>query len=80
MTALEEIIFPDQWQSQILIRILMYAKVVYVSEIPDDIIEKMHMTPAHSIEDAIRKAKRILGKEDIKITAIPDGVSVIVKK
>ena len=48
--------------------------------IPDDIIEKMHMTPAHSIEDAIRKAKRILGKEDIKITAIPDGVSVIVKK
>ncbi len=71
---------PDQWQSQILIRILMYAKVVYVSEIPDDIIEKMHMTPAHSIEDAIRKAKRILGKEDIKITAIPDGVSVIVKK
>lgn len=53
---------------------------LWVSEIPDDIIEKMHMTPAHSIEDAIRKAKRILGKEDIKITAIPDGVSVIVKK
>lgn len=71
---------PDQWQSQILIRILMHAKVVYVSEMPDDIIEKMHMIPAHSIDDAIIKAKKILGKEDIKITAIPDGVSVIVKK
>ncbi len=71
---------PDQWQSQIFIRILMHAKVIYISEIPDDIVEKMHMIPAHSIKDAIGKAKKILGIDDIKITAIPDGVSVIVKK
>jgi hypothetical protein len=39
----------------------------------------MHMIPAESLEDAISKAKQIL--EDIEnpsITAIPDGVAVMV--
>jgi nickel-dependent lactate racemase len=36
------------------------------------------MIPAHSIEEAIKKADEILGKSDAKITVIPDGVSVIV--
>ena len=45
---------PDQWQSQILVRILQYARVIYVSEMPDDMIESMHMTPAHSWEDAMK--------------------------
>lgn len=69
---------PDQWQSQILLRILMKAKVIYVSNIPDDIVKKMHMIPAHSIDDAVAAAKKILAKENATITAIPDGVSVIV--
>ncbi len=71
---------PDQWQTQIMLRILMRATVIYVSEMPDDLVEKMHMVPAHSIDDAINKAKEILKKQDIKIVAIPDGVSVIVEK
>lgn len=70
----------DQWMGQILIRILMRAKVIYISEVSDEIVEKMHMIPAHSIDEAIKKAKEILGKEDISITAIPDGVSVVVRK
>ncbi|MBR5152187.1 MAG: nickel-dependent lactate racemase [Clostridia bacterium] len=70
---------PDQWMSQILIRILMRAKVVYVSEMEDTIIEKMHMIPAHSLEEAIQKAKKLSGKETPTITAIPDGVSVVVR-
>lgn len=70
---------PDQWQTQIMLRVLMHAHVVYVSEIDDETVKKMHMIPAHSIEDAIKKAKEILGKNDIKIVAIPDGVNVIVK-
>jgi hypothetical protein len=37
------------------------------------------MIPAHSLEEAITKAKTLLNKENIKITAIPDGVAVIVK-
>ena len=69
---------PDQWQTQILLRVLMHASVIYVSEMDDDTVEKMHMTPAHSISEAIEKAKAILKKDHVKIVAIPDGVSVIV--
>ena len=71
---------PDQWEAQILLRILMKAKVIYVSEMPDDMVEKMHMIPAHSIDEAIKKAKELLGKDNVTITAIPDGISVVVQK
>ena len=70
---------PDQWQTQILLRILGHASVVYVSEMPDDMVEKMHMIPAHSLAEAIEKAKGLAG-EGAKIAAIPDGVSVMVTK
>ena len=70
---------PDQWQTQILLRILGHASVVYVSEMPDDVVEKMHMIPAHSLAEAIEKAKGMVG-EAAKIAAIPDGVSVMVTK
>ncbi len=71
---------PDQWQTQVFIRVLMKAKVIYISDMPDEIIEEMHMIPAHSIESALKMAKDILKKEDIKIAAIPDGVSVMVRE
>lgn len=71
---------PDQWQTQIMLRILLKKTVIYISEIPDNIVEEMHMIPAHSIDEAIQTAKKILKKDNIKIAAIPDGVSVIVKK
>lgn len=71
---------PDQWQVQILLRILLRAKVIYVSEMPDAAVEAMHMIPAHSLEQALQKAKQLLGKEDFTITAIPDGVSVVVEQ
>ena len=71
---------PDQWMTQILTRILLNSSVVYVSNAPKNIVEEMHMIPADSIDEAINIAKDILNKEDISITAIPDGVSVFVKK
>jgi len=71
---------PDQWQTQILLRILMHASVIYVSDMEDDTVRKMHMTPAHSIEEAMELAKKLLGKETVQVAAIPDGVSVVVKK
>jgi nickel-dependent lactate racemase len=70
---------PDQWQTQILLRILGHASVVYVSEMPDDVVQKMHMIPAHSLAEAIEKAKGLVG-EGARIAAIPDGVSVMVTK
>jgi lactate racemase len=76
-TPSEETI-PDQWQSQIFARVLKNAKVVYVSDAPDEIVSDLHMIPAHTVEEAIAKAEEILGNKDSKITVIPDGVSVIV--
>lgn len=71
---------PDQWQSQILIRILQKAKVIYISDAPDEMIKAMHMIPCHSLPDAIKQAEEILNNPNATITAIPDGISVMVAK
>ena len=71
----------DQWQSQILVRILTKAQVIYVSDAPDEIVRNFHMIPAHSISEALGLADKLLAKKGIingDITVIPDGVSVIV--
>ena len=70
---------PDQWTSQIFVRILRYANVIYVSEIPDEMTEAMHMIPAHSIDEAMAKAREILKKDRLTVTAIPDGIAVMVR-
>ena len=67
----------DQWESQILTRILMHARVIYVSDASDEMIENLRMIPAHSLEQALTIARQMVG-EDASITAIPDGVSVMV--
>ena len=69
---------PDQWQAQIMIRILQRARVIYISDAEDVLVKQLHMTPAHSIEEALTLARRMLGREEVTITAIPDGVGVIV--
>lgn len=69
---------PDQWQAQILLRILKRASVVYVSDADDTLIRDLHMIPAHTIEEAIDIAKKILNKNDPSIIAIPDGIAVMV--
>lgn len=71
---------PDQWQTQILLRILQKATVIYVSELPDELVRKLHMIPAHSVAEAVSLAKEILKKDNVSITAIPDGISVMVRK
>lgn len=70
---------PDQWQTQILLRVLMHARVIYVSDMDDGTVRQMHMIPAHSIADALSLARELVGKADAKIVAIPDGVGVVVK-
>jgi len=56
----------------------LHATVIYISQLPDSLVEEMHMIPAHSIAEAIARAKELLGKESVKIAAIPDGVAVMV--
>lgn len=70
---------PDQWESQILCRILLKYKVILVTQAPKDMVEEMQMDYADSVEDAIRMADEYLGRENSKITVIPDGVAVIVR-
>lgn len=70
---------PDQWQTQVFLRVLFHASVIYVSDMEPEIIKNMHMTPAASLDEAIKKAKEILNNQNPSIVAIPDGVSVIVK-
>ena len=70
---------PDQWMTQIIIRIMKRAKIVYVSEMPDSVVEEMHMIPAHTLDEALNIAKKLVKTGTPTVTAIPDGVSVIVK-
>ena len=67
----------DQWEAQILARILCKAHVIIVSDKCDpEIIKAMHIDHAYTLEEAINKAQELKGK-DKKITIIPDGISVI---
>ena len=69
---------PDQWQTQIFLRILKRASVVYISDAPDDMVRDMHMTPAKDIGEALKIAKEILNNDKPSVVAIPDGVAVMV--
>ena len=71
---------PDQWQTQILIRIMQRATILYLSDAPDELIRDLHMVPIHSIEEGLKKAEEILNNPNATVTAIPDGVSVIVSE
>jgi nickel-dependent lactate racemase len=70
----------DQWESQILARVLQYARVIYVSDAPGEMVREFQMIPAHSLEDAVNKAGELLKNPQASITAIPDGIAVMVKK
>lgn len=70
---------PDQWEFQILARILDKFTVIMVSDECDPkMITNMHMKHAYNFEEALSLAYEIKG-EDAKVVVIPDGVSVIVK-
>ena len=70
---------PDQWEAQILARILLKARVIYISEAPDTMIREFQMTPAENLTDALSLAREYLNNDQARITAIPDGVAVIVE-
>ncbi|AFA47666.1 nickel-dependent lactate racemase [Acetobacterium woodii] len=70
---------PDQWEAQILARILLKAKVIYISAAPETMIRTFQMTPAKDVKEALALARAYLKNEKATITVIPDGVAVIVK-
>ncbi|MBP5225128.1 MAG: nickel-dependent lactate racemase, partial [Lachnospiraceae bacterium] len=64
---------PDQWQSQILVRILDHYRVIMVTR-PElrETVESMKMTYAESLEEALEMAG------EGEVTWIPNGVSLVV--
>jgi nickel-dependent lactate racemase len=70
---------PDQWESQILARILIKHKVIMVTDQCDPkMIADMHMLHAYTLAEALEMAYEIKGA-DATVTVVPDGVSVIVQ-
>lgn len=70
---------PDQWESQILARILIKHKVILVTDQCDPkTITDMHMIHAYTLEEGLQLAYQIKGS-DASVTVVPDGVSVIVR-
>ena len=70
---------PDQWETQILARILDRFTVIMVTDMCDpQMIRDMHMEHAATVDEALKRAFSLKGR-DAKVAVIPDGVSVIVR-
>jgi nickel-dependent lactate racemase len=70
---------PDQWESQVLARILSCHHVIMVSDlIQPEIITNMHMEHARTFDEALRRAYQLQGNT-AKVAVIPDGLAVIVR-
>jgi len=69
----------DQWCAQILARVNLRAKVIFVAdENRKEMIEGLKMTYAPDLETAYRMAREIKG-ENASLTCIPNGISVVVR-
>lgn len=69
----------DQWQSQILARVMAKYHVIFVSDIiAPDIITDMKLDHLPSLQAAIDKALAHQGPS-AQVAVIPDGVSVIIE-
>lgn len=70
---------PDQWEIQILARILSNYTVIMVTNMCDpNMIKSMHMKHAYNFEEALELAYNIKGK-DAEIVVIPNGVGIVVE-
>ena len=69
---------PDQWESQILARILSRFHVVLISEADPEMVKAMKMHPADNLQQAVQIAEDLLGFPGT-ITVIPEGISTIIR-
>ena len=70
---------PDQWESQILARILMKHRVIFVSRPGmEQTLREMKLDYAPDLDAALAMAKADRG-ENASITLIPNGISVVIK-
>lgn len=70
---------PDQWEAQILCRILSNYTVIIVTDMcAPEMILGMHMEHAKTFDEAFARAFELKGR-NATVSLIPDGVSVIVR-
>ena len=70
---------PDQWESQILARILKAHPVIMVTNPKlETTVEEMKMRYAATVEEAFETACSLVGAEP-DVTVIPNGIAVIVE-
>ena len=63
----------DQWQVQVLARILSRARIsLYSENLDNDQIRRMWLNPVNSVEEGIEQALERLGR-DASILVLPDG-------
>ena len=66
----------DQWEAQILARVLTRCDVICVTGVEAAIIRGMHMIPAASVDEALSLARKSVGR-DPEIVVVPGGPSTI---
>ena len=69
----------DQWEAQILLRILGKHTIILISSLPKDIVEVFRLHHADSFDEAYRLAKSMVQNPCPAVAVIPDGVSVIIQ-
>lgn len=71
---------PDQWEYQILARVLCKHRVIYVTN-PEQraVIEDMKMEWAPDVDTALQRARDAKGA-DAHLVVIPNGISVMVRE
>ena len=70
---------PEQWCTQIFMRILRKHTVILVSELDPETVKSVNMIPAADPDEALQKAYEIAGR-DAEVVVIPDGVAVLAVK
>ena len=72
----KEIVVPDQWQIQVLTRILMKAEIYIVSIMGEEEIGNIGLKYANTVENAIKNSLNKHGR-DASILILPNGPQVL---
>ena len=71
---------PDQWEFQILARVLDRHTVILVTRDCDHaMLNGMHLETASTLDEALARATKLAG-DNARVAVIPDGVSVIAER
>ena len=71
---------PEQWNAQVYFKTLIKHPVIIVSTFLDgEVIKKANMIPAVSLDEAMKKAYKMKGR-DAEVVVIPDGVAAMIVK